>query len=274
MNKDQVRTILRERGMSVRKKYGQNFLIDKNIVDKILRTSMIGSNDTVIEIGPGLGALTEGLSNRAKRVIAYEIDAGLSTYLTEHFAGVSHVAIHQQDILEVTLSVPEPIKVISNLPYYITTPILFRLLEGQQPITSITVMMQKEVAERLVATPRTKQYNALSVILQFLAEVKIEFFVPKTCFYPVPEVDSAVVSITLKRQRDRADVAPFIQFVKHAFHQRRKTMLNNLTSMYHWKKSDVETLLEQHGFSPSVRAEEVSLNEFIQLYTWLVKTEM
>lgn len=273
MNKDQVRTILRERGMSVRKKYGQNFLIDKNIVDKILRTSMIGSNDTVIEIGPGLGALTEGLSNRAKRVIAYEIDAGLSAYLTEHFAGVSHVAIHQQDILEVTLSVPEPIKVISNLPYYITTPILFRLLEGQQPITSITVMMQKEVAERLVATPRTKQYNALSVILQFLAEVKIEFFVPKTCFYPVPEVDSAVVSIALKRQRDRADVAPFIQFVKHAFHQRRKTMLNNLTSMYHWKKSDVETVLEQHGFSPSVRAEELSLNEFIQLYTWLVKTE-
>ena len=273
MNKDQVRTILRERGMSVRKKYGQNFLIDKNIVDKILRTSMIGSNDTVIEIGPGLGALTEGLSNRAKRVIAYEIDAGLSAYLTEHFAGVSHVAIHQQDILEVTLSVPEPIKVISNLPYYITTPILFRLLEGQQPITSITVMMQKEVAERLVATPRTKQYNALSVILQFLAEVKIEFFVPKTCFYPVPEVDSAVVSIALKRQHDQADVAPFIQFVKHAFHQRRKTMLNNLTSMYHWKKSDVETVLEQHGFSPSVRAEELSLNEFIQLYTWLVKTE-
>ena len=273
MNKDQVRTILRERGMSVRKKYGQNFLIDKNIVDKILRTSMIGSNDTVIEIGPGLGALTEGLSNRAKRVIAYEIDAGLSAYLTEHFAGVSHVAIHQQDILEVTLSVPEPIKVISNLPYYITTPILFRLLEGQQPITSITVMMQKEVAERLVATPRTKQYNALSVILQFLAEVKIEFFVPKTCFYPVPEVDSAVVSIALKRQRDRADVAPFIQFVKHAFHQRRKTMLNNLTSMYHWKKSDVETVLEQHGFSPSVRAEDLSLIEFIQLYTWLVKTE-
>ncbi len=274
MNKDQVRTILRERGMSVRKKYGQNFLIDKNIVDKILRTSMIGSNDTVIEIGPGLGALTEGLSNRAKRVIAYEIDAGLSAYLTEHFAGVSHVAIHQQDILEVTLSVPEPIKVISNLPYYITTPILFRLLEGQQPITSITVMMQKEVAERLVATPRTKQYNALSVILQFLAEVKIEFFVPKTCFYPVPEVDSAVVSIALKRQHDQADVAPFIQFVKHAFHQRRKTMLNNLTSMYHWKKSSVEAILEQHGFSPSVRAEELSLNEFIQLYEWLVKTEM
>jgi 16S rRNA (adenine1518-N6/adenine1519-N6)-dimethyltransferase len=273
MNKDQVRTILRERGMSVRKKYGQNFLIDKNIVDKILRTSMIGGNDTVIEIGPGLGALTEGLSSRAKRVIAYEIDAGLSAYLTEHFAGLSHVEIHQQDILEVSLSFPEPIKVISNLPYYITTPILFRLLEGQQPITSITVMMQKEVAERLVATPRTKQYNALSVILQFLAEVKIEFFVPKTCFYPVPEVDSAVVSIELKRQQDQADVAPFIQFVKHAFHQRRKTMLNNLTSMYHWKKSDVETVLEQHGFSPSVRAEELSLNEFIQLYTWLVKTE-
>ena len=274
MNKDQVRSILRQRGMSVRKKYGQNFLIDKNIIDKILRTSAVGSEDTVVEIGPGLGALTEGLSSRAKRVIAYEIDAGLSAYLVEHFAGSKHVDIQQQDILDVTLSFPEPIKVISNLPYYITTPILFRLLEGEQAITSITLMMQKEVAERLVATPKTKQYNALSVILQYLAEVKIEFFVPKTCFYPVPEVDSAVVTIALKKQSNNADTVPFIQFVKHAFHQRRKTMLNNLTSMYHWKKSSVETVLEQQGFSPSVRAEELYLAEFIQLYQLLIKTEM
>lgn len=273
MNKDQVRTILRQRGMSVRKKYGQNFLIDKNIIDKILRTSMITSNDIVVEIGPGLGALTEGLSARAKRVVAYEIDAGLSAYLTEQFASSKHVEIQQQDILDVTLSFSEPIKVISNLPYYITTPILFRLLEGEQTITSITLMMQKEVAERLVATPRTKQYNALSVILQYLAEVKIEFFVPKTCFYPVPDVDSAVLTIALKKQSNKADTVPFIQFVKHAFHQRRKTMLNNLTSMYHWKKSNVETVLEQQGFLPSVRAEELYLTEFIQLYKLLIKTE-
>lgn len=273
MNKDQVRTILRQRGMSVRKKYGQNFLIDKNIIDKILRTSMITNNDIVVEIGPGLGALTEGLSARAKRVVAYEIDAGLSAYLTEQFASSKHVEIQQQDILDVTLSFSEPIKVISNLPYYITTPILFRLLEGEQTITSITLMMQKEVAERLVATPRTKQYNALSVILQYLAEVKIEFFVPKTCFYPVPDVDSAVLTIALKKQSNKADTVPFIQFVKYAFHQRRKTMLNNLTSMYHWKKSNVETVLEQQGFSPSVRAEELYLTEFIQLYKLLIKTE-
>lgn len=273
MNKDQVRTILRQRGMSVRKKYGQNFLIDKNIIDKILRTSMVGKDDTVIEIGPGLGALTEGLIGRAKRVIAYEIDAGLSAYLTEQFANVKNIEIIQQDILDVTLAVPGSIKVISNLPYYITTPILFKLLEGEQSISSITVMMQKEVAERLVATPRTKQYNALSVILQYLAEVKIEFFVPKTCFYPVPEVDSAVLTISLKKQVNNEDTASFIQFVKHAFHQRRKTMLNNLTSMYHWKKSSVEVVLEQQGFSASVRAEELSLNEFITLYEVLIKTE-
>jgi 16S rRNA (adenine1518-N6/adenine1519-N6)-dimethyltransferase len=274
MTKDQVRTILKQRGMSVRKKYGQNFLIDRNIIDKILRTSMIGSTDTVVEIGPGLGALTEGLSTRAKQVIAYEIDAGLSAYLTEQFVGSKNVSIHQRDILDVTLSFPTPIKVISNLPYYITTPILFQLLEGTQEITSITVMMQKEVAERLVATPRSKQYNALSVILQYLAEVKIEFFVPKTCFYPVPEVDSAVLTIALKQQTDQDHVSPFIQFVKHAFHQRRKTMLNNLTSMYHWKKASVETVLEQLGFSPSVRAEELHLKEFKQLYEVLIKTEI
>jgi 16S rRNA (adenine1518-N6/adenine1519-N6)-dimethyltransferase len=134
-------------------------------------------------------------------------------------------------------------------------------------------MMQKEVAERLVATPRTKQYNALSVILQYLADVKVEFFVPKTCFYPVPEVDSAVLTIALKQQTNQDAVAPFIQFVKHAFHQRRKTMLNNLTSMYHWKKSSVETVLEELGFSPSVRAEELYLKEFKQLYDVLIKTE-
>lgn len=273
MNKDQVRTILNQRGMNVRKKYGQNFLIDKNMVDKILRTSMVGTDDVVVEIGPGLGALTVGLAARAKRVIAYEIDAGLSAYLTEQFLGSNHVDIFQQDILDVTLSFPEPIKVVSNLPYYITTPILFKLLEGNQEIRSITLMMQKEVAERLVATPRTKQYNALSVILQYLAEVKIEFFVPKTCFYPVPDVDSAVLTIALKQQSNHNDTVPFIQFVKHAFHQRRKTMLNNLTSMYHWKKSSVEIVLEQQGFSPSVRAEELYLTEFIQLYEVLTKTE-
>jgi len=273
MNKDQVRTILRQRGMSVRKKYGQNFLIDKNIIDKILRTSMIASTDIVVEIGPGLGALTEGLSTRAQQVVAYEIDAGMSAYLAEQFKESRNVTIHQRDILDVTLAFPTPIKVISNLPYYITTPILFQLLEGKQAITSITVMMQKEVAERLVATPRSKQYNALSVILQYLADVKIEFFVPKTCFYPVPEVDSAVLTISLKPQPNKDDVSPFIQFVKHAFHQRRKTMLNNLTSMYHWKKSTVEMVLEHLGFSPSVRAEELHLNEFIQLYHMLIKTE-
>jgi len=273
MNKDQVRQILRQRGMNVRKKYGQNFLTDRNIIDKILKVAAVNDQDTVIEIGPGLGALTTQLVQRAKRVVAYEIDAGLSSYLQEQFANNNSVEVHQKDFLEVKLSYDHPIKVISNLPYYITTPILFQLLEGNQEISSIVVMMQKEVAERLVALPRTKQYNALSVILQYLADVKIEFHVPKTCFYPVPDVDSSVVRIQIKKQSN-SDAAEFITFVKNAFHQRRKTLLNNISSTYHLKKPFIESVLYEVNLSLSARAEELSLDEFIQLHKTIKKAEM
>jgi len=273
MNKDQVRQILRQRGMNVRKKYGQNFLIDQNIIDKILKVAAINNHDSVVEIGPGLGALTSHLAKRAKSVVAYEIDAGLSGYLQEQFDGVKSVEVYQKDFLEVELSYPYPIKVISNLPYYITTPILFQLLEGSQEISSIVVMMQKEVAERLVALPRTKQYNALSVILQYLADVKIEFHVPKTCFYPVPDVDSSVVQIQIKQQSN-TDTAEFIRFVKNAFHQRRKTLLNNISSTYHFKKPFIESILLELNLSLSARAEELSLKDFIQLYQTIKKAEI
>lgn len=273
MNKEQVKDILRKRGMSVRKKYGQNFLIDRNIVDKIMKVASIKQDDTVVEIGPGLGALTFELSKRAKRVIAYEIDAGLAGYLQEELRSSDNVLVVQKDFLEVELDVPESIKVISNLPYYITTPILFQLLESKQDIDSIVVMMQKEVAERLVAKPRTKQYNALSVILQFLAEVKIEFHVPKTCFYPVPDVDSSIIQIKIKPERHEISAADFIAFVKNAFHQRRKTLLNNVASAYHLKKPFIEVMLEETKHSPSVRAEELSLEQFIELYEYIKKAE-
>jgi 16S rRNA (adenine1518-N6/adenine1519-N6)-dimethyltransferase len=273
MNKDQVRQILRQRGMNVRKKYGQNFLIDRNIIDKILKVAAIGDQDTVIEIGPGLGALTSHLGQRAKRVVAYEIDAGLSAYLQEQYEDSKTIEVYQKDFLEVELSYPHPIKVISNLPYYITTPILFRLLEGSQDISLVVVMMQKEVAERLVALPRTKQYNALSVILQYLADVKIEFHVPKTCFYPVPDVDSSVVYIQIKRQSN-SDTAEFIAFVKNAFNQRRKTLLNNISSTYHLKKPFIESVLLAVNLSLTARAEELNLSEFIQLHQAIKKAEM
>lgn len=274
MNKEQVREILRKRGLNVRKKYGQNFLIDRNIVDKIMKVASIKQDDTVIEIGPGLGALTHELSKRANRVVAYEIDAGLVGFLQEEFRSFDKVAIVQKDFLEVKLDFPESIKVISNLPYYITTPILFQLLESKQAIDSIVVMMQKEVAERLVAKPRTKQYNALSVILQFLAEVKIEFHVPKTCFYPVPDVDSSIIHIRLKPLSNEIGTNEFIAFVKNAFHQRRKTLLNNVASAYHLKKPFIESMLEETKHSPSVRAEELSLEQFIELFEYIKKAEM
>jgi 16S rRNA (adenine1518-N6/adenine1519-N6)-dimethyltransferase len=274
MNKEQVRDILRKRGMNVRKKYGQNFLIDRNIVDKIMKVASVHQDDTVVEIGPGLGALTGELGIRAKEVIAYEIDAGLAGYLQEEFQSSNKVTIIQQDFLEVELNFPQTIKVISNLPYYITTPILFQLLESKQKIESIVVMMQKEVAERLVAKPRTKQYNALSVILQFLAEVKIEFHVPKTCFYPVPDVDSSIIHIKIKSPNEAIVTTDFITFVKNAFHQRRKTLLNNVASAYHLKKPFIEAMLEDTKHSPSIRAEELTLDQFIELYQYIKKAEM
>ena len=274
MNKEQVRNILRRRGMNVRKKYGQNFLIDRNIVEKIMKVASVRQEDTVVEIGPGLGALTGELAKRANRVVAYEIDAGLAGYLQEEFQTSDNVRILQQDFLEVELDFSEPIKVVSNLPYYITTPILFQLLESKQKIDSIVVMMQKEVAERLVAKPRTKQYNALSVILQFLAEVRIEFHVPKTCFYPVPDVDSSIIHIRIKPLKESLVTADFITFVKNAFHQRRKTLLNNVASAYHLKKPFIEAMLEDTKHSPSVRAEELSLEQFVELYEYIKKAEM
>jgi 16S rRNA (adenine1518-N6/adenine1519-N6)-dimethyltransferase len=273
MSKDQVRQILRQRGLNVRKKYGQNFLIDSNIIEKILRVTDTRPEDVVIEIGPGLGALTKGLSRRSQQVIAFEIDAGLSGYLKDEFSNLAHVQIHQADFLDVELAYDTPVTVVSNLPYYITTPILFKLLEADQAIERIVLMMQKEVAERLVATPRTKQYNALSVILQYLADVKIEFHVPKTCFYPVPDVDSSVVKITVKDHSGHDDVKPFITFVKNAFHQRRKTLLNNLSSTYNYKKVIVEQALGQLELPAASRAEELTLSDFMSLYETLKKME-
>ncbi len=274
MTKQEVKSILAGRGLGAKKKYGQNFLIDQNIQEKIVKSAQVKDTDVVVEIGPGLGALTSHLVRRTNLLHLYEIDQGLVSYLEEEYQNKG-VVIHHQDILEAELQFPSSIKVISNLPYYITSPVLFYLLENNQPISDIVVMMQKEVAERLSAAPKTKQYNALTVILSYLADVKVLFHVPKTSFYPVPEVDSSVVLIQ-PHQKIKGDpeTPKFIRFVKNCFHQRRKTLLNNLSSTYHIAKKDLDLLLEESIHTLTVRAEELTLDQFMKLYEELKKREL
>lgn len=274
MTKQEVKSILDRRGLGAKKKYGQNFLIDQNIQEKIVKAAEVKESDTVIEIGPGLGALTTHLARRTNQLYLYEIDQGLVHYLEEEFKD-KEVTIYHQDILQAQLRFPSSIKVISNLPYYITSPVLFYLLENQQPISDIVVMMQKEVAERLGAKPKTKQYNALTVILSYLAEVKVLFHVPKTAFYPAPEVESSVVLIKPYQEiKGNPETPKFIRFVKHCFHQRRKTLLNNLSSTYHIAKKDLDQLLEDSIHTLTVRAEELTLEQFMELYEELKKREL
>jgi 16S rRNA (adenine1518-N6/adenine1519-N6)-dimethyltransferase len=274
MTKQEVKSILASRGLGAKKKYGQNFLIDQNIQEKIVKAAQIKDTDTIVEIGPGLGALTSHIVKRTNLLHLYEIDQGLVSFLEETYRNKG-VMIYHQDILQADLQFPTSIKVISNLPYYITSPVLFYLLENNQPISDIVVMMQKEVAERLGATPKTKQYNALTVILSYLADVKVLFHVPKTSFYPAPEVDGSVVLIQPYQQIKRDPETPsFIRFVKNCFHQRRKTLLNNLSSTYHIAKKDLDLLLEESIHTLTVRAEELSLDQFMQLYEELKKREL
>ena len=274
MTKQEVKSILVGRGLGAKKKYGQNFLIDQNIQEKIVKSAQVKDTDVVVEIGPGLGALTSHLVRRTNLLHLYEIDQGLVSYLEEEYQNKG-VVIHHQDILEAELQFPSSIKVISNLPYYITSPVLFYLLENNQPISDIVVMMQKEVAERLSAAPKTKQYNALTVILSYLADVKVLFHVPKTSFYPVPEVDSSVVLIRpYQKIKGDPETPKFIRFVKNCFHQRRKTLLNNLSSTYHIAKKDLDLLLEESIHTLTVRAEELTLDQFMKLYEELKKREL
>lgn len=274
MTKQEVKSILAGRGLGAKKKYGQNFLIDQNIQEKIVKSAQVKDTDVVVEIGPGLGALTSHLVRRTNLLHLYEIDQGLVSYLEEEYQNKG-VVIHHQDILEAELQFPSSIKVISNLPYYITSPVLFYLLENNQPISDIVVMMQKEVAERLGAAPKTKQYNALTVILSYLADVKVLFHVPKTSFYPVPEVDSSVVLIRpYQKIKGDPETPKFIRFVKNCFHQRRKTLLNNLSSTYHIAKKDLDLLLEESIHTLTVRAEELTLDQFMKLYEELKKREL
>lgn len=258
--------ILKKYEMHAKKGFGQNFIIDPSIVEKIARVAMIDENSVVIEVGPGIGALTQQLALKAKSVIAYEIDPRCIDVLADTLSPYPNVTVILQDFLHVKSSdLPEgELTLCANLPYYVTTPILFHIIEELPSITSFTIMVQKEVADRFVAKPSTKDYNALSIIVQTLFEVKTVMNVSKAVFLPRPNVDSAVVRFVRKPILPIVDPERFFKLVKTSFIQRRKTLANNLKEI-----ADIVTIqsnLKQAGLDLNVRAEALSLSDFYRLY--------
>lgn len=268
-----TKEILETYDLFTKKNYGQNFLIEPGIVEKIARSAVISDHCVVIEIGPGIGALTQQLAYLAQKVIAFEIDERLPKILRETLAEFDNVEIVNQDFLKVDIAAyvksyteqGYDVVVAANLPYYITTPILFQLFEAQAPIASITVMMQKEVADRFSAKPNSKDYNALSIITQYRCEVKPLMKVPSSVFQPKPAVDSAVVQFFLKKKQDQIEEETFFAMIKGCFKQRRKTMLNNFGALLQDKEKAMQ-YLESAGIDAKCRAESLTLEQFIRLY--------
>lgn len=260
--------------ISTKKKYGQNFIIEPRIVEKIAEAAILDKNDIVIEIGPGIGALTQQLALRAKEVIAFEIDYSLKQYWHDTTKQLTNITVYFEDFLNVDidnlLSQEEEYVVAANLPYYITTPILFKLFEKRWK--KITVMMQKEVAERFSAQPNSKSYNALSVIAQFKYTIKKELSVSKNVFMPIPNVESSVISFVENKQRKQLDETLFSDFIHKCFTQRRKTIFNNLR-IYN-NDNLVVQILAECNINASQRAQELTIEQFILLFETCVNMNL
>ena len=273
-----TKAVLERHGFTFKKSFGQNFLTDTNILQKIVDTAEIDNQVNVIEIGPGIGALTEFLAERAAQVMAFEIDHRLVPILADTLRDFDNVTVVNEDILKVDLAQhiqnfknPDlPIKVVANLPYYITTPILMHLIESGIPFSEFVVMMQKEVADRISAQPNTKAYGSLSIAVQYYMTAKVAFIVPRTVFVPAPNVDSAILKMVRRSEPAVAveDEKFFFKVSKASFTHRRKTLWNNLTG-YFGKTEEIKDkltkALDQAGLSPSVRGEALSLEEFASL---------
>lgn len=273
-----TKQLLDQYGFKFKKSLGQNFLVDTNVIRNIIEAAGIDKTSGVIEIGPGMGSLTEQLAKHAKQVLAFEIDQRLIPILGETLSPYDNVTVINEDILkadvasaiETYLHHCDEIFVVANLPYYITTPILMGLLEKNLNINSYVVMMQKEVGERLSAVPSTKAYGSLSIAVQYYTDVKRIMVVPKGVFMPPPNVDSLVVKLTtLESPRvDVADETLFFKLTRGAFVQRRKTILNNYMSLIQDSKEHKERIiewLEASGVAPSRRGESLNLNDYAQL---------
>ncbi len=279
--------IIKKYGFGFQKRFGQNFLIDGNVVEKIVREAGITKDDFVLEIGPGIGTMTQILCENAREVAAVEIDKNLIPILAETLAPYDNVTVINEDILKVDVrklaeekNDGRPIKVVANLPYYITTPIIMGLFESHVPLESITIMVQKEVAQRMQVGPGTKDYGALSLAVQFYAYAQIVLKVPASCFMPRPNVDSAVIKLV--RHEDAPVKVKDEQFmfrvIRAAFNQRRKTLANSLAnsselngSGHACTREDVTTALEAMGLPVGIRGEALTLAQFGELADRLIE---
>lgn len=277
-DKNVTHAILERHGFTFKKSFGQNFLTDTNILQKIVDTAEIDKDVNVIEIGPGIGALTEFLAENAAEVMAFEIDDRLVPILEDTLRDVGNVQVINEDILKSDLQTrikdfanPDlPIKVVANLPYYITTPILMHLIESKIPFSEFVVMMQKEVADRISAEPNTKAYGSLSIAVQYYMTARVAFIVPRTVFVPAPNVDSAILKM-VRREEPPVQVQDedfFFRVSKAGFVHRRKTLWNNLTSHFgkaEETKEKLEKALEIAEIKPTIRGEALSIADFGRL---------
>ncbi|ETP71084.1 dimethyladenosine transferase [Lachnospiraceae bacterium JC7] len=279
INPQETIKVIQSNDFKFQKRFGQNFLIDESVLSNIITSSNITKDDCVLEIGPGIGTMTQALAEAAGHVITVEIDANLIPILHETLKDYSNVTVIHSDVLKLdlneliaTYNSGKPIKVVANLPYYITTPIIMGLFESSAPLHSITVMVQKEVADRMQSGPGTKDYGALSLAVQYYSDPYIVQLVPPNCFIPRPNVGSAVIRLTrhsdspVKVINDRW----MFKLIKAAFGQRRKTLLNSLFSGASVPKEDTLTALRDMGLSETVRGEALTLSQFASLSDLLI----
>lgn len=278
-----TKELLNKYGFAFKKSLGQNFLIDVNVLENIIRQAGITKEAGAIEIGPGMGALTEQLAIHADKVVAFEIDQRLLPILEETLAGYDNVEIIHHDILKADVDEVirkhfgenQDIHVVANLPYYITTPILMKLVRDKLPVTSLTVMIQKEVADRMAAVPNTKSYGSLSIAVQYYTEASVVLNVPKQVFMPQPNVDSSVLKLVMRKeppvQVDNEDF--FFELIQASFAQRRKTLRNNLNRFLQEKleKHQIEALLEEASIDGGRRGETLTIEEYAALANTVYK---
>lgn len=268
-----LKELVETHGFQFSKSLGQNFLIDGNIVRKIVKDAGITKDDYVLEVGPGIGTLTEELSLNAKKVVAVELDDNLLPILDITLKTCENVEIVHGDILKTDIKtlIDEklgggPVKVVANLPYYVTTPIIARFLEEDLNVESLTIMVQKEVADRMVSKEGSKVYGSLSVFVNFYSNPEIIMKVPKSVFMPSPKIDSAVIRLNMKKDLPEVDKEKFFKVVKASFSKRRKTILNAISSYgFIPSKDEIRLALEAAGVDPSARAEDLSLDVFVKI---------
>ena len=276
--------ILQKYQFSFQKRFGQNFLIDTHVLDKIIRAADIGKDDMVLEIGPGIGTMTQYLAKEAGKVIAVEIDRNLIPILEDTLGGYDNVRIINEDVLKLDIhrlvreeNEGRPIKVVANLPYYITTPIIMGLFEEHVPVVSITVMVQKEVADRMQTGPGSKDYGALSLAVQYYADTYIVANVPPNCFMPRPKVGSAVIRLNRyeKPPVEVVDERLMFDIIRASFNQRRKTLANGLknSDRLDFTKEAIMEAVERLGKGPGVRGEALTLEDFAGLSNYLARLQ-